>query len=182
MDGVICNWVAGACEAHGRHDLVQKHLEGEYPNDWSMDGELGSDEEVWHPIDFAGHDFWADLQPYPWADNIINMLDSITIPWMICTHARHTCESHSGKIAWLHKQFGSTFNNLIMTKHKHYLAGPDRLLIDDAEHNCEAFVEHGGNAFLFPQSWNSNKGKSRLVGIRLAISQVFGSEVFNVRV
>ena len=40
------------------------------------------------------------------------------------------------------------------TIRKHFCARPDALLIDDSDHNVEAFLAHGGQAILVPRPWN----------------------------
>lgn len=182
MDGVICNWVKGCCLAHNRHDLAERADAGEYPSNWDMDGELGDDADIWWPVDIAGEQFWIDLEPYKWMTKLIETIDYTGLPWFICTHARRTPESHYGKVAWLQQYLGEEFDRIIMTKHKHFMAGPNRLLIDDNEDNCKKFTEAGGRSYLFPQAWNSNSGFSRLVGLRMVLEETYGKEIFNVRI
>ena len=180
MDGVLANFVKKLLICHCRYDLLELNEQGEFPRTWEMDGELGTDDEIWWPVDIAGSDFWSDIDPYPWMDKLLGILESTGIPWYICTTARMTAESHAGKIDWIHRHIGN-IDNVIMTKHKHVIAHENSLLIDDAEHNINAFESNGGNGFLFPQCWNGNAGKSRLIGTRLAIEEVFGQEVLSGR-
>ena len=48
---------------------------------------------------------------------------------------------------WLHRQF-------LIGPPKHFCARPDALLIDDAQHNIDAFREAGGQTLLVPRPWN----------------------------
>lgn len=48
---------------------------------------------------------------------------------------------------WLHRQF-------LIGPPKHFCARPDTLLIDDAQHNIDAFREAGGQVLLMPRPWN----------------------------
>lgn len=50
---------------------------------------------------------------------------------------------------WLHRQY-------LIGPPKHFCARPDALLIDDADHNVEAFRACGGQAILLPRPWNAD--------------------------
>ncbi len=173
MDGVIADFVKPLIKAHGREDLIEAYEAGEYPKTWNMDDELGTEEELWVPVDALGEAFWDDIPPFSWTSKLLSIIKDEKIPWYICTHARHTPGSYSGKVRWIHKHISPTFKNIIMTRHKHLLAHSNALLIDDNEQNTEMFTIHGGNSFLFPQSWNSNAGTSRLVGVYKTLREVF---------
>ena len=58
-----------------------------------------------------------------------------------------------GKISWIEKYWPFP-GQYIITKHKHLLAGPDRLLIDDSVDNINSFRKGGGIGILFPRPWN----------------------------
>jgi len=47
---------------------------------------------------------------------------------------------------------------------KWLMAGLDRLLIDDADHNIDKFVQYGGHTLLVPRPWNHAHAQSRLAG------------------
>ncbi len=73
----------------------------------------------------------------------------------IATSPISTTQCMAGKLewiqtfcpSWLHRQF-------FVTPHKHLLAKPDALLIDDYERNIGLFRAHGGNAIMVPRPWN----------------------------
>tara|TARA_B100000700_G_C14367978_1_gene544625 strand:+ start:90 stop:317 length:228 start_codon:yes stop_codon:yes gene_type:complete len=46
----------------------------------------------------------------------------------------------------------------MLGSHKHLLAKPDVVLIDDSDEKCRKFIEAGGHAILLPQPWNANHG------------------------
>lgn len=48
---------------------------------------------------------------------------------------------------WLHRQF-------LIGPSKHFCAQPGAMLIDDAQHNIDAFQEAGGQTLLVPRPWN----------------------------
>ena len=45
--------------------------------------------------------------------------------------------------------------HLYSLRRKHFCARPDALLIDDGDHNVEAFRANGGQTILVPRPWNS---------------------------
>jgi hypothetical protein len=61
-----------------------------------------------------------------------------------------------GKVHWLQQFFDPRFRRYMLGSHKHLMAKPGVVLIDDSDAKCEKFIEAGGGAILFPQPWNSN--------------------------
>lgn len=51
---------------------------------------------------------------------------------------------------WLHQ-------NLMIGSKKHLMSQPGRLLIDDADHNIDAWTAEGGLGLLVPRPWNRNR-------------------------
>lgn len=161
MDGVICDWVKGLLEVHNRYDLLDRYKADKFPTDWLMEGALGTEDELWVPVDYAGEEFWADLDPYSWLEEIVNLLEETEVPWYIATHNRNNGGSAGGKVRWLHRIFGNDFKQYILIKHKHLLSKPGALLIDDHNGNCRSFAkeEYGGTSIIFPQPWNFASSK-----------------------
>ena len=57
---------------------------------------------------------------------------------------------------WLKDRFGGDFREFLITRCKYLLSAAGSVLIDDSDHNIEAFERHGqGKGVLFPQRWNS---------------------------
>lgn len=150
LDGVLVDWHSAAFAAHGR-TLV----EAEYPiglwNTWEFLGLSGA-AEFWKAIDgVAG--FWESLLPLPWIDRVLEIAWSLADEVKIATSPSANPAAYSGKRAWCDRYLGGRFE-LILCRSKHLLARPDRILIDDADHNCDAFTNEGGRALLFPRRWN----------------------------
>ena len=61
----------------------------------------------------------------------------------------------------------------VMTRHKHLLAGKDRLLFDDWEPNVRKFSRAGGNAVLVPAVHNQFKRHSP-IGTVVSALRVLG--------
>lgn len=63
-----------------------------------------------------------------------------------------------GKMVWIENHFPQMRRRFLIGAPKHTVAQPGHLLVDDADHNCDKFVENGGRAILFPRPWNSAHG------------------------
>ena len=152
MDGVLVDFVTAALRLHDRLEVLQDWPAGE----WDMSEVMGiSGPEFWGPIAEAGADFWATLEPYPWCDDLFELVES-TGPWCILTSPSGDPFCAAGKIAWLQRRFGRGFRRFLIGPPKWVCARPDQLLIDDNDTNVDRFRERGGRAILFPQPWNRN--------------------------
>jgi len=61
-----------------------------------------------------------------------------------------------GKLSWIHNYLPSWLHKqYLIGPLKYFCARPDALLIDDADHNVDAFRAYGGQALLVPRPWNS---------------------------
>lgn len=123
------------------------------PGEWDIAHVLGlTISEFWEAINDQAN-FWESLNKYEWADSIIAAVVSLGMEPHFLSSPSRSPASHSGKREWVSEHFSGI--PLTLTNHKHLLAGPDRLLIDDGDKNCERFEEAGGVAILFPRPWNS---------------------------
>jgi 5'(3')-deoxyribonucleotidase len=117
--------------------------------------------EFWAKI--GGHPgFWEDLRPLPWCDSLLTLVASFTDDWYIVSSPSRAPSSWSGKVRWLKDYFGEEFNRIVLTRHKHLLAGPGVVLIDDRESNVLEFTTDrdgrptGGDGVVFPKYHNRN--------------------------
>lgn len=61
-----------------------------------------------------------------------------------------------GKVEWIHAHLPPWLRQqFVITSHKHLLANPSTLLIDDNENNTDRFERFGGNTILVSRPWNS---------------------------
>lgn len=56
------------------------------------------------------------------------------------------------RLRWLEKHFGISKHDVIFAKRKYLVKGD--IMIDDAPHNIEAFIDQGGLGLLIDQPWN----------------------------
>ena len=110
---------------------------------------------MWRRIDEAGPRFWSGLSPTPWADELVSLARAAG-SCAIATSPSASPDSTAGKLRWMQQRFGKRFRDFVITPHKHLLAGPGRLLIDDSPKHIDAFRAAGGEALLFP-TWENGQ-------------------------
>ncbi len=156
MDGVLADFVGAALRVHDRDDALDNWPKGER----DVPKVLGiSRNQYWKKLDAQGSDFWANLEPYPWFAELIEMVREVA-PFTILTTSSLAPSCFEGKVRWLYEHFPKVdrrrFRDFLIGEQKHLLAQPGRLLIDDAEHNVDSFTASSGRSILFPQVWNRN--------------------------
>lgn len=166
LDEVLVDFVGAACREWGTtKEQVVKHWT---PGVWGIEPFLGktlgrgedaplTTEEFWTRIN-GKVEFWEQLQPLPWADDVLALVSSVTDDWYIVSSPTNCETCHTGKVRWLKRRFGQTFNRFALWPHKHLLAQPGTILIDDAEHNVDSFERAGkgySRGVLFPHIGNS---------------------------
>jgi 5'(3')-deoxyribonucleotidase len=155
VDGVLADWVKGAVDLFGFD-------EEELYDNW----EIGQDitdaagislNELWRGIDAEGADFWANLEPFPWANDLWDLCKSIAPTIVLTSPSKHPL-SLAGKIIWLNNQFGAPFRDFLIGSKKEFCARQGSVLIDDNDEKCQKFIANGGRAIVFPQPWNVLRG------------------------
>jgi len=150
LDGVCVDFITAACAAHGT-----------------------SREAFWAPITAGGAAFWHDLEPYPWFDDLLDAVSGAEV--YVCSSPSRDPGSLAGKVAWMYDHFPKHMHRqFVLTSHKHLLAKPGRFLVDDAEHNAEAWARAGGTPILFPRPWNRAAAESAdpVAAVRRALDGV----------
>lgn len=152
LDGVLVDFFTPALELFGKGHLIDSWTPGEY----RLHPSLGITEaEFWRAIDAEGIGWWEDLPPYPWCHELYDFCKGKAKNVYIATSPSRYFASAAGKVRWLQEQFGAGFRDYMIGPHKHLMAKPGVLLIDDSDANIDLFSEHGGPAILFPRPWNS---------------------------
>lgn len=154
MDGVLCDFVSAIMRKEGidpeTFEWPEEHL-----GSWDLATVLGiTEQEMWH--DTWEPEFWLDLEKTPECDAIVERcleqfgIDNVAI----LTSPSTSPGSNTGKLEWIRYYFPDLRKNVIMTSAKHLCASPSTVLIDDADHNCDAFYQAGGHTILVPRLWN----------------------------
>jgi 5'(3')-deoxyribonucleotidase len=150
LDGVLCNFTDGADEVHGR------------PLDWTQwYGGFKTAEEFWAPINKEGAAFWLNLKPYPWLREVVSFSMAHFNQVYICTSPAHEPCS-TAKVMWIERYIPELKRDFVITSHKHLLANPHTVLVDDSNFNVDNFCTADGFYILFPQPWNRNEDAAHM--------------------
>lgn len=160
MDGVLVDFVGGLHRALGVSFDPKNYpyLAGKYDMFEDLCSRTGgrvSMDNLYRACDSA--EFWSGLEWDPMGKEIRTAILVELGSWkdvVICTSPMATPDAWKGKVEWLKKNVPEIRNISITTAPKHLYAKPGHMLIDDKDSNVVRFREHGGAAFLIPQSWN----------------------------
>lgn len=154
MDGVLADFVAGMCIAHGRDNPYTTKTE---QGDFFMEREWGiTTGELWDKA--QSNEFWENLPWMPDGEDLLNTILNVVSVEQIFILTRAIDENFvKGKIRWVEKHTPELLNHLIIVfGTKEHFAAPDNILIDDYDLNVMEFTEAGGKAILVPRPWNAN--------------------------
>lgn len=155
LDNVLAGFNRAAFIAHGQP--FNEPEERNFWHGWGMD-----DAKFWDRIHRHEADFYGRMvQPLPHAKKVLEMVqnaDDFVIASAIGGPQPGAAWCAYGKFVFMHRHFPEVpANKIKVDSQKHLLAGPDRLLIDDDPENCDRFIQHGGQAFMFPTAQNTKK-------------------------
>jgi len=151
MDGVLADFVKGACVAHLR-DCYDKP---EHLGIFDMEKLWGiSVAEFYAPL--KGFEFWASLDKTPEADAIVEAALKNVGPTQVAilTSPVNDPECVPAKRYWIEKHYPILTKNMIFAYKKGFIAGPEKVLVDDKDRNISEFVAGGGHGILVPRLWN----------------------------
>jgi len=152
MDGVLADFLGGCCRAHNR---PSPYTDPKSFGIFELETLFGiSGSKFWEPCN--GASFWDDLDKMPDADDIVRLATSVFGVQNIAILTAPSMSSYCvpGKRRWIKRQFPQFSDQMIFTGAKRFLAGPDRVLIDDRSRNIEDFRQAGGTAITVPRLWN----------------------------
>lgn len=147
MDGVLADFVGGVRDLFGFNEPWPI---GAYdvPTAFGI-----TPQEMWEAIDNE-FDFWLNLEPLPWLDELLRMLEGCD--WWISTSPSLDPLCAAQKIEWVYRFIGPNFRRYMIGPDKFLMANDETVLIDDSDSNYDKFTDAGGFAVLFPQPWNMN--------------------------
>jgi len=155
VDDVLADFVGGMCRLHDKENPYAEPLDTESAGVWEIEKLLGlTVEEFWTP---AGGKFWGGLELMPDGKSILSLAENAVGAENVCllTTPPLNPESASGKIWWIERCLPNYNRRFLIGPPKQFCAHKDAILIDDADHNVDAFVKAGGKAILVPRAWNS---------------------------
>lgn len=152
MDGVLVDFAGGVASLFGIDKSVVE-VNGNKANEAAG----VSREEFWRRIETAGEGWWWSLDPYPWAKRLVSACERLGDVYVASSPPTRAISSGSGKMSWLRRRLPEVYSGrrFFIGTHKHLLAGPDRVLVDDDVRKHSAFAKAGGRAVLFPRPWNA---------------------------
>jgi hypothetical protein len=155
LDGVLCDFVSGALAVHNATLAIEDA-------DWGFPSKIGfsgvDDPKFWAPL---GFDFWAGLAPYPDGFCLLRAAERLVGKDRIglLTSPCETAGCVDGKRAWVAKHLPEYTRRLFVGAAKELFAGPNKVLVDDSDVNCEKFMKAGGFVLTPPRPWNQYKEK-----------------------
>lgn len=171
LDGVLCDLVRSVLRMCGVQEVERAHaahtqfhrlartVMAYAPQHVADDLGFESEDAVWHYVDRrGGWPFWANLSRTPWMAELMEAANSgDALVRILSTPTSRPASSH-GKVQWVREHIDErAYLRLTLTREKHLLACHGRLLVDDAEHNVDAWIRAGGQAILWPQPWNRDR-------------------------
>lgn len=155
LDGVLVDFLAGAHKFHGLpySNEDYPYTLGEYQNCPPPTSKMTT-REFW---DKLGHEFWADLSWILGGRTILAMVEDFFGKENTCLLTTPTLNHGciTGKMEWIECEMPDYRRRYLIGPVKYFCASPDTVLIDDSDHNVNAFREAGGQAILVPRPWNS---------------------------
>jgi len=92
--------------------------------------------------------FWECLPKLPWADALARLCVNYFQVYILTTPCGPA--SIIGKHNWMKRHYPALSTRMIYTAHKHLLAAPLRILVDDDPGHCARFRESRGIAVEVP--------------------------------
>lgn len=166
LDGVLANFCKAAAEKMGRHYPQEPFA---VPNLWLDDDKKA----LWKSC--RGHDFWVNIEPFPWAKKLIRIVNSNCNDWRFITKPSVDAGAYSGKFEWITKHTkgavkeGTRYLWLVNGCKSYACTGPHHLLIDDNDENCAKWKEAGGTVYQWTEisaNWPEKEVEKRLLEIK----------------
>jgi len=158
IDGVLADFVGGACKAHGLESPLDPQPTEK--QDWDMANTWGiTDTEFWSKFTV---EMWTELQPTVEFERVMYSVEGEFNPKNICLLSdpgRDPEVAIAGKLAWIERHMPFYYRNrqYLFGPAKHFCAGSENnLLIDDRDQNVHEFGKNYGRTFLFPRPWNDS--------------------------
>lgn len=156
LDGVVSNFTKGVC------DIFEKPYKE--PESYDLYKELGvSEDEMWGEINSRRWKFWTNLELYPWANHLIEVVKELDPYFSFLTAPSLSADCVKGKRIWLKRHFPDENFVMAPAKLKCLLSQKGRILIDDKKRNIDDWISAGGKGILFPQPYNFEIGEKSVV-------------------
>lgn len=160
MDGVLCDFVAGALAAHGveitdeiRNSLTAHDLYG--PNQSPFVPWKNAD-DFWAPIAAQKSLFWRSLKSQHHTSELNKLFKQLPIErTFILTSPSRNEGCRLGKLQWI-ADMGIEASVIFEKKKWRYVRSANDILLDDHHINIKRWRNAGGIAMCYKQPWNSD--------------------------
>jgi 5'(3')-deoxyribonucleotidase len=160
LDGVMVDWYGGVADLIGDDPHIFKEIYLNDPEASKRVNELILLHDVWGKIESGGPEWWANLNPLPWAAELwLTMKKMGNV--CVCTssgdvdkYPATAAASSAGKCLWMgrHLPEGDK-NRFAICPRKQLLAHPNAVLIDDFKRNTKNFTRAGGYGLLWENQY-----------------------------
>jgi hypothetical protein len=152
MDGVLADFVGGACRLHGSTlHFSPAAVQWDFCTQIGFNGP--GDPAFWKPLESV--DFWAGLEPLEDGMDLFRRVEAAIGAERIGILSSGLCPgSCDGKRAWLDKYLPIYAHAAVFCSRKWLIAAPNKLLLDDHMPNADGFVAAGGLSIVIPRPWN----------------------------
>ena len=155
MGGVLVDFMQPAMASHGIYYQIYPVRAGwdiiEACNILAPEKKM-TGQQFWRKFD---QKFWSNLPKTTLCDTLVRTVEGyVGAENVALLTSGQWPEAAAGKTEWVRANLPSYRERLIIGTAKEFLAGPDRLLIDDRDKNVADFVAAGGSAILVPRPWN----------------------------
>jgi hypothetical protein len=174
MDGVITNFTKAACKLMG-----EPYPSNEQLADYGWLFRKCGDAKCYSRL--KGHLFWTSMEKFPWADELIDIVDTESKGnWIFLTKPMIDPYCYSGKAEWIMKHYRSHLNKLtIIGADKSLLVKNNKdVLIDDHPKNVANWTNAGGSTFQWVEARDDTDPlsiKVRLGNVKLFLNQIQNS-------
>jgi len=151
MDGVLSDWESAVRAWYNKPLAPFQNWSIRYEEDFGM-----SADEFWAGLT---EEFWESMPFTPEAEQIL----AITEPYkpIILTMPPRSAPGATGKLLWVKRNLPEFHHDrrVIMTLDKTLVGPRGDILIDDADHLIEQWVDAGGIGITVPRSYNKLRAK-----------------------
>ena len=97
------------------------------------------------------HDFWRDLDPFPWYRELPDWLDQHSIDWSFLSSTTNSRKCWGGKSDWIQDHYGTDYLKrlILVLGNKHRICRPGDVLVDDCHQNCQEWQAAGGRPYFW---------------------------------
>lgn len=174
LDGVFHNFDKAIC-SELKLDYESRKLRNGAKDDYDYIEKTVTKEVYDSTVTRLGTNFWESLEILPWANTLYNVCVDTAGKNNVffCSSFGKFYAGASVKAVRVKAEYDT--DNIVLTRHKHLLAAPGRILIDDKPANISKFEDFGGTGILWPSQYFFFDGEFDIeLWIEKLISKLYG--------